>query len=132
MQIAILLAATGVVFLALDAIMLSLVMAPLFRSHLGDAMLTDPRLAPAAVFYLGYVAGLVWLISLPALKAGQPGQALWQGAVLGAMAYGTYEFSNYATLRDWHPAMVAADLIWGTVLTAFAAWAGVAVARALA
>jgi uncharacterized membrane protein len=77
------------------------------------------------VFYLFYVAGVVWFVSLPALRAGAPWQALVQGAVLGAMAYGTYEFTNYATLRDWAPKMVAIDLAWGTVLTGMAAAAGV-------
>jgi uncharacterized membrane protein len=35
-------------------------------------------------------------------------------------------------MRDWHPAMVAADIAWGTVLTAGSVAAGVAAARALA
>jgi uncharacterized membrane protein len=47
------------------------------------------------------------------------------------VAYGTYEFTNFATLVNWSPAMVATDLIWGTVLTGFAAWAGVAITRAI-
>lgn len=130
MQIAVLYAATAGIFLILDAIMLRVVMAPLFRRHIGDALLADIRIGAAAVFYLFYVAGLVWLVSLPALRAGVPLQALVRGAVVGAMAYGTYEFTNYATLRGWHPAMVATDLLWGTALTAFAAWAGVLVTRA--
>jgi uncharacterized membrane protein len=52
-------------------------------------------------------------------------------AIIGAMAYGTYEFTSYAIMRDWHWQMVATDFIWGTVLTAFSAWAGVAITRAL-
>ncbi len=47
------------------------------------------------------------------------------------MAYGTYEFTSYAIMKDWHPSMVAVDLGWGTVLTAFSAWAGVMITRAL-
>ncbi len=47
------------------------------------------------------------------------------------MAYGTYEFTSYAIMKDWHPAMVVTDLVWGTLLTGFSAWAGVAVTRAL-
>lgn len=125
-------AATALIFLVLDAVMLTRVIRPLFEGHIGALLATDLRLIPAAVFYLGYVAGLVWLVSLPALRAGAPLQALIGGAVLGAIAYGTYEFTNYATLQAWHPAMVATDLAWGTVLTGFSAWAGVAITRALA
>ena len=122
---------TAVVFLAADAVMLRFVMAPLFRAHLGDMMLESPRLGAAALFYLAYVAGLVKLVSLPALRAGEPVQALVNGAILGFVAYGTYEFTNYATLRGWSLSQVALDLAWGTILTAVAAWAGVSVVKLL-
>jgi uncharacterized membrane protein len=45
------------------------------------------------------------------------------------MAYGTYEFTSYAIMKGWHPTMVATDLVWGTCLTAFSAWGGVALTR---
>lgn len=131
MQIAILYVSTAVIFLALDALMLSRVMRPLFERHVGGMLLPDLRMGAAAAFYLAYVAGLVWLVSLPALRAGAPLQALSAGALVGAMAYGTYEFTNYATLKGWHPAMVATDLAWGTVLTAVSAWTGVTITAAL-
>jgi uncharacterized membrane protein len=95
-------------------------------------LLADIRVVPAVLFYLAYAAGLVWLVSLPALRADDPLQAAIAGAVVGAMAYGTYEFTSYAILKGWHPSMVAVDFIWGTVLTAVAAWGGVMIARALA
>ena len=52
-------------------------------------------------------------------------------AVIGAMAYGTYEFTSYAILRDWHWTMLVTDTVWGTVLTAVSAWAGLAITRAV-
>jgi len=131
MQIAVLYMITALVFLALDAVMLKLVLQPLFDKHLGTWLLDEIRWGPAMVFYLLYVAGLIWLVSLPALRSGNLAQALLGGAVVGAMAYGTYEFTNYATLRAWAPQMVAVDLVWGTILTGFSAWAGVTITRAL-
>ncbi|MAM60934.1 DUF2177 family protein [Maritimibacter sp. UBA3975] len=122
---------TAVLFLGIDAVMLNKVMKPLFDQHLGDWLQMPIRIVPAAVFYLFYVGGLVWLVSLPALKNDTPVSALIGGAVIGAMAYGTYEFTNYATLRLWAPQMVATDVIWGTVLTGFCAWAGVMIVRAV-
>ncbi len=132
MQIFILYLVTAVVFLGLDAVMLKTVMRPLFAARVGDWLLEDIRLGPAVAFYLFYVAGVVWFVSLPALRAEAPVNALIAGGVLGALAYGTYEFTNYATLRLWSPQMVAADVLWGTVLTGVSAWVGVLVARALA
>ena len=65
-------AATAAVFLLLDAIMLTLVMKPLFTRHIGPLLAEPIRIAPAALFYLAYVAGLVYLVSFPALKTGTP------------------------------------------------------------
>jgi len=128
MQIAVVYLATAAVFLVLDAIMLGLVMKPLFSRHIG-ALMADPiRIAPAALFYAAYVAGIVYLVSLPALRDHTP--VVLPAAIIGAMAYGTYEFTSYAILKDWHWSMVAMDVSWGTVLTALSAWAGVAIARA--
>lgn len=129
MQIVILYVVTALVFLALDAVMLTRVLRPLFERHLGDALVDGLRLGPAVAFYLFYVGGLLYFVSLPALRADAPLQALLGGAVLGAMAYGTYEFTNFATLRDWHWQMVIVDVLWGAVLTGLSAWAGVMLAR---
>lgn len=131
MQLILLYLVTATVFLALDAIMLKTVMRPLFEARLSTWLLDEIRIVPAAIFYLFYVAGVVWIASLPALREGAPGQAFITGAILGAMAYGTYEFTNYATLRLWAPQMVVVDVIWGTVLTGVSAWAGVMAVRAL-
>lgn len=130
MQIVVLYLSTATAFLLLDAVMLKTVMKPLFEQHIGPWLLEDIRLQPAIVFYLFYVAGVLWFVSLPALRTGMPVNALVGGAILGAMAYGTYEFTNYATLRDWSLQMVAADLTWGAVLTGFSAWVGVTLTRA--
>lgn len=120
---------TAAVFLILDAIMLTLFMKPLFSRHVGGMMLADIRIVPAAAFYAAYVAGLLYLVSIPALRDGAP--VLLPAAIIGAMAYGTYEFTSYAIMKDWHWSMVAADVTWGTVLTAVSAWAGVAATRAI-
>lgn len=116
---------TAAVFLVVDALMLTNVMKPLFERHLGDALRESPALAPAAIFYLFYVAGVVFLASLPALAEGDPLKALWMGGLLGAMAYGTYEFTNLATLKNWSWQMVAVDFTWGIVLTGVSAFVGV-------
>lgn len=128
MQILILYAVTAVIFLVLDAIMLTLHMRPLFERALGDQLLADIRVVPAALFYLAYVAGLIYLVSYPALKTGST--ILIPAAIIGAMAYGTYEFTSYAIMKSWSPILVITDVTWGTILTAFSAWAGVALTRA--
>lgn len=120
---------TAIVFLALDIVMLKKVMYPLFSANIGPMMLEDLRMGPAAVFYLFYVVGVIWFVSIPALNVGSIAQAFFAGAVLGALAYGTYEFTNFATLKGWTAQMVMVDVIWGAVLTGTSAAVGVAVTK---
>ena len=117
---------TAAVFLSIDAVGIHLLIKPLFERHVGHLLATPLRLGPAAIFYMAYIAGLIWLISWPAFKANDPMQALIGGLVLGALCYGTYEMTNYATLVDWTWEQVFVDMLWGTLLTGFSAWAGVA------
>ncbi len=132
MKILILYAATTVIFFVLDAIGLRLLIKPVFDRHIAHLYADPFRVVPAIVFYLGYVAGVLWFVSVPALQKGDPLAALIGGVLLGLMAYGTYEFTNYATLRDWSMNQVATDMLWGGALTGISAWAGVLIARALA
>ncbi|MDZ7906507.1 MAG: DUF2177 family protein [Cypionkella sp.] len=129
MQLATLYIATTVIFLGLDAIMLNFHMQPLFQRHIGAMLAENIRIGPAALFYLAYIAGLIYLVSWPALKTGSA--VVLPAAIIGAMAYGTYEFTSYAIMKDWHISMVMSDVAWGTVLTAVSAWGGVAITRAI-
>jgi len=47
----------------------------------------------------------------------------------GLLCYGTYEFTNYATLKDWSTEQVMVDTLWGGALTALTAWIGVMFVR---
>ncbi|HRP79139.1 MAG TPA: DUF2177 family protein, partial [Aquamicrobium sp.] len=101
LQVTFLYAATAGVFLALDVLGIRFLIRPVFERNVGHLLAEPLRLGPAALFYLGYVAGLVWLVSWPSLKANDPVHALIGGMVIGLMCYSTYELTNYATLADW-------------------------------
>ena len=130
MQLTILLAASAIIFLILDALMLTFVMRPLFERHLGAQMLQTLRLGPAVLFYLGYVVGLTYLVSWPALRAGDPMAALLPAAAVGAMAYGTYELTSYTIMKTWHPSLVIVDMAWGTIASVLVAVGAVWITRA--
>ena len=121
---------TAFVFFVVDAIGLRFMIKPVFERHVGHLFADPFRFVPAAVFYLGYVAGVLWFVSVPALQSG-PNTALIGGFLLGLLAYGTYEFTNFATLRDWTPTQVIVDTLWGGILTGVSAWAGVVITRAV-
>ena len=129
MHLAILYASTLIIFLSIDVVGITQIIRPIFERHVGD-LLADPfRMMPAAAFYAAYIVGVLYFVSAPALSEGRPGKALIGGALIGLMCYGTYEFTNYATLRDWSMQQVVTDTIWGGFLTGFSAWAGVMATR---
>ena len=118
--------ATLLAFLLLDGLWLGVLMAPTYRELLGSLMLEKPLLVPAAVFYCLYVFGCVVFVVLPSLT--------WQraarmGALLGLVAYGTYDLTNWATLRGWSMQVSLIDWAWGTFATALACTVGFWAAR---
>ena len=108
-----------VVMGALDFAWLTTAVPRLYRPLLGSLLAPQPRMAAAVLFYLLYGAGVVVLAVLPA--HGQWRAAAGYGAILGLIAYGTYDLTNQATLRDWPVTITLVDMAWGTVLTAVAA-----------
>ncbi|OWV76114.1 hypothetical protein ATY77_05985 [Rhizobium sp. R634] len=126
-----LLAYAGVLFtlLVCDGIWLGLVARNFYRDQLGQLMLPSPNLAVAALFYLFFAAAVAILAVLPALSAGSVTAALLYGAILGLAAYGTYDITNLATLRNWPLTLSLVDMAWGTVLTALTSAAGYFVVR---
>ena len=70
------------------------------------------------------IFGTVFLAVLPALKAGSWRRATLNGAVLGFVAYATYDLTNQATLVQWSTQLTIVDMCWGTVLTAVSATGG--------
>lgn len=121
-------AATTVIFFALDFIWLSSALG-FYRERLGNLLLDSPQLGYAAGFYLLYVAGIVALAVNPALNGGNWVNALVAGAILGLVAYGTYDMTNLSTLRGWSLTVSLVDMAWGTALTATAATGGYLITR---
>ena len=122
--------ATLVVFLAVDSVWLGVVARNFYASQLGNLMRDNINFLAAGGFYLAYVAGIVFFAVAPALTAESWSKAALNGAVLGLIAYGTYDMTNLATLRDWPIAMSVVDMAWGGVLTGASAVAGFWIVRA--
>jgi uncharacterized membrane protein len=116
--------ATGVAFLGLDAVWLSFAANKLYRPQIGPLMLDTFSVPPAALFYLIYIGGIVFFAIAPALASGRWTAALVRGALLGCLAYATYDLTNQATLKGWSSTVTIADLCWGTFVTGAAASVG--------
>ncbi len=106
------------VFLAIDVLWLGLIAPRLYKTHIGHLMAEKPSLIPAGIFYLIYIAALLFFVIDPALAKGSAWQAVWTGAFLGLAMYATYDLTNMATLKNWPLTITAIDLAWGTFITA--------------
>ena len=115
--------ATGAAFAALDAIYLTVAGQRVYRPLLDYALADAPKLPAAVVFYLVYVLGVLMLAILPNKDLGLAKTAM-AGAMLGAMAYATYDLTNQATLKVWATHITVIDICWGTFLTTAGASAG--------
>lgn len=115
---------TTVVFFGLDFLWLTRLAIGFYRRNIGDLMLASPNLAAAGVFYLIYIAGIVYFAVLPAVNASSITTAIINGALLGLLAYGTYDMTNLSTLKGWSISVSVVDMAWGVFLTATAATAG--------
>lgn len=108
-------------FIAIDLVWLGVVARDFYVGQLGSLMAPKPRWGIALLFYAAYCAGIVLFAVMPGMAAGSLLRTVLLGAALGALAYGTYDLTNLATLRGWPPLLSVVDVAWGTLLTATAA-----------
>jgi uncharacterized membrane protein len=111
----------GVVFAAIDAAWITVMGPRLYRPVLQPILADKVAMSPAVVFYLMYIAGIVAIAVAPALKDGPWTKAALTGAMLGLVAYGTYDLTNQATLKLWATKLTLADMAYGALATALAA-----------
>ena len=107
----------GAVYLPLDLLWLRTMGQGFYRDRLGDLIADEFRLAPGIAFYLLYLVGICVFVLQPAFTAGTWLTALAYGAFFGLVAYGTYDLTNHATLRDWSLAVTIVDMLWGAFAT---------------
>jgi len=110
--------------LVFDVFWLGLIARKFYANQLGTLMTKQVKALPALAFYLLFAVGLVILAVRPNDAATTIGHSAFLGAVVGFIAYGTYNMTNYATLRDWPIKMTAVDWPVGTALSALAAAMG--------
>jgi len=108
-----------VVFFAIDLLWLGIIAKDLYQKQIGHLLKADVNWIAAIVFYLLFIAGLVYFVLMPNVG---PDSTVWKvlltGAIFGFITYATYDLTNLATLKDWPIQITLIDLTWGTFLGA--------------
>lgn len=122
--------ATAVAVAALDYVWLTQAGPRVYFPTLDPVALPSARIGPAVVFYVAYIAGILYLAVWPNRDRPLITTTV-NGGVLGALCYATYDLTNQATLKVWSTQITVIDILWGTFLTALGATAGGFVLRRL-
>jgi uncharacterized membrane protein len=117
----------------LDFLWLTTMTKLFYRPRLEALLNEQPVWPPALLFYVLYGVGLLAFVLRPALSdgSGLPAVFFW-GCLFGLVAYGTYDLTNHATIRDWPLAVTVVDMAWGAFISGVSAVAGVWLARKFA
>lgn len=105
-----------VAFIVIDLVWLGFIAVNLYKKHLGFIMRPAPNWTAAIIFYMLYLAGIVFFVINPALAKQSWKFALFAGMFFGLITYATYDLTNLATLKDWPITITVIDLAWGTTL----------------
>lgn len=111
-------------FCVMDGLWLGFLATDFYFDSLGGLLLKEPNWSSAVIFYLGYIIGIVYFVIKPALFDGNHRTVLRDGALLGLLAYATYDMTNMATLKGWSLTVSMVDMVWGMVITGVSSLAG--------
>ncbi len=121
MTILIAIIAAGIIMGMLDFVWLKYLSKDLYQKEIGSLLREKPSMVPALIFYFIYVIGVVTFIVIPAVDSSSWIEALLRGAMLGVVAYATYDLTNLATLKNFSKTIVYIDIAWGAFITAVTA-----------
>jgi uncharacterized membrane protein len=107
----------AILFLAIDLVWLMWIGRGFYTAEIGALLRQPPNLSAAGLFYVLYITGLMVMVIWPAFQGQSALQALLYGAILGLIAYGTYDLTNLAVMKGFTAKIAVIDMIWGTVLT---------------
>lgn len=109
--------AAAILFLAIDMVWLLWLGRSIYVTEIGDILRQQPNMAAAGAFYALYITGLMIMVIWPAVQAGSIVQGMLYGALLGLIAYGTYDLTNLAVMKGFTTKIALIDMVWGTFLT---------------
>lgn len=105
-------------FLLMDGLWLGVIAGETYNRALGPLLRDDFLLWPATLFYLIYTLAICHLVVFPQRSQDKALSVLCSGGLLGLAAYGAFDLTSYAIIKDWPLPMTLIDMAWGTFITA--------------
>lgn len=107
----------AIIFGILDSLWLNFVAVNMYRATVSVLMADQFKAGPALAFYIIYLFGILWFAIKPALMARRWQSALLNGAILGLVAYATFDFTSQAVFKNWTWQLSLVDIAWGIFVT---------------
>lgn len=120
---------TSIVFFTIDMLWLGLIAKNIYRTYLGNFLSDEVNWIAAIIFYLIFIAGIMFFAVYPSVQKESFIQAIILGALFGFFTYATYDLTNFATLKDWPIQIVFIDITWGAFLSAIVSLSGYFIVR---
>ena len=105
------------VFLGIDMLWLTVIAQKFYKAQIGHLMADKAKLLPAAIFYVLFIAAMVYFVIAPALEHQSLTRLIVSAVIFGLVTYATYDLTTMATLKDWPLLVTVVDLTWGTFIS---------------
>ena len=101
-------------FFIIDVFWIYFVATPMYKQEVGSLM--ELKVAPALIFYVAFLLGLIFFVINPNLSNTLLNVFLI-GTFFGLVTYGTYDLTVYASMNIFSLKLVIADILWGMFLS---------------
>lgn len=101
------------IFIVIDFIWIGVIAKKFYLEQLGKF---TPKLIPGLLAYVLLTLGII-LFVLPKVTGRGAFEIFIWGALFGLVAYGVYDLTNLATLKDWTIKMTIVDMLWGGAIS---------------
>ena len=101
-------------FCIIDVFWIYFIATPMYKQEVASLM--ELKVAPAIMFYIIFLLGLIFFVINPNLSNTLL-NVFMIGAFYGLVTYGTYDLTVYATMNIFSLKLVFADILWGMILS---------------
>ncbi len=101
----------------------------IYKKYLAHLLGANVNWIGVLFFYPLYALGMYLFVINPLGKHASLMDLFLYGAFFGLVTYGTYDLTNYATLREWPVFLVVIDMCWGALLSGLVSVATVSILK---